>query len=75
MSKIDSGYNKQNSVFSYKVTKDRKVFIYWYGKEVTIIKGKKADKFISRISRVNEEEKQLLMARVTGNFKRGNEKS
>lgn len=66
-------YEEEN-VFSYRLTKDGKVFIYWYDKQVTILKGKKASKFISKIDRVNQEEQQLLMARVTGNFKRGNEK-
>lgn len=61
-------------VFTYKVSKDRKVFLFWYGKQVMILKGKDSEKFLSRISGVDFQESQLIMAKVTGNFKRGNEK-
>ncbi|MFP4017446.1 MAG: hypothetical protein ACLFUI_10490 [Halanaerobiales bacterium] len=61
-------------VFSYRVTKDDKVFIYWYEKQVTVLKGNKARKFIFQIKGSSFEEEQLLMARVTGNFKHGNER-
>ncbi len=72
MNKINDKYNE--NIFSYRITKDGKVFIYWYGKQVSIIKGKQASKFISKINRANQEGQQLLMASVTGNFKRGNER-
>jgi len=39
-----------------------------------IIKGKEAEKFIARISQVNEYQAQLMIARITGHFKHGNEK-
>ncbi len=65
---------KFSEVFSYNISKDNKVFISWYGKEIMTLKGKDSDKFISRIEGKNEEEKQLIMAKITKNFKRGNEK-
>ncbi len=65
---------KLSEVFSYNISKDNKVFISWYGKEIMTLKGKDSDKFISRIEGKNEEEKQLIMAKITKNFKRGNEK-
>ncbi|EJQ13183.1 ABC transporter ATP-binding protein [Bacillus cereus] len=38
------------------------------------LKGNDADKFSNKINRANnEKEKQLIMAKITGNFKRGNE--
>ena len=61
-------------VFTYRVTKDNKVFISYEGKQVTILSGKKADEFIKKISNAEGKEAQLIMAKVTGNFKRGNEK-
>jgi hypothetical protein len=61
-------------VFSYKISKDKKVFLFWYGKQVMILKGKDSEKFIARISSVDFQEAQLIMAKVTGNFKRGNER-
>jgi hypothetical protein len=61
-------------VFSYKVSKDKKVFISWYGKQVMIIKGKDSEKFLARISDADFQQSQMIMAKITGNFKRGNEK-
>ena len=63
-------------VFAYRATKDGKVFISWQGKQVVTLSGEKALHFIEAILAANdEEEEQLIMAKVTGNFKRGNEKA
>ena len=61
-------------VFSYKITKDKKVFISYGGKQVTTLSGKKAEDFIKKIQSAQGKEAQLIMAKITGNFKRGNEK-
>ena len=61
-------------VFSYKTSKDNKVFIFWFGKQVMILKGKDSEKFLSRIIGADFQVSQLIMAKITGNFKRGNEK-
>jgi len=61
-------------IFAYKITKDNKVFISYEGKQVTILSGKKAEEFINKIRNCEGKEAQLIMAKVTGNFKRGNEK-
>ncbi|SCY10276.1 hypothetical protein [Alkaliphilus peptidifermentans] len=61
-------------IFSYSVAKANKVFIYWHGKQIMILKGADSEKFLQRISNANELEAQLIMAKVTGNFKRGNER-
>ncbi len=60
--------------FSYRVTKDRRVFIQWKGKQVTILRGKEAEKFIAAVADVDDLQAQLIMARVTGHFKHGNER-
>ncbi|HDX9627391.1 TPA: ABC transporter ATP-binding protein [Bacillus cereus] len=40
-----------------------------------ILKGNDAKKFLYKINHAhNDTEKQLIMAKVTGNFKRGNER-
>lgn len=57
--------------FDYLVTKDNKVLIYWHNKLVVTLAGEKAKKFLRQI---NEDNEQLIMARFTGNFKRGNER-
>lgn len=61
-------------VFSYSINKDNKVFIYWYNKQIKILKGKDSEKFLKRIEMADAKEEQLIMAKITGNFKRGNEK-
>jgi hypothetical protein len=60
--------------FSYQKTKDDKVLISWRHKSVVTLKGHKAQSFLAQTNDADEEELQLLMARVTGNFKRGNER-
>lgn len=60
-------------IFAYTVFKGETVFIYWHHKQVMILKGKKAENFLSKIDGLNIDEAQLFMAKVTGNFKRGNE--
>ncbi len=61
-------------VFTYRETRDQTVFISWHGKQVKTLKGKEAQKFLSRVSSVEPREAQLIMAKLTGNFKRGNER-
>ncbi|ALC80363.1 MULTISPECIES: hypothetical protein [Bacillus] len=62
-------------VFTYRVTKNNTVFIDWFGKEVKILKGKDAERFLAKMNAANNQnEEQLIMAEVTGNFKRGNER-
>lgn len=74
MGGIDKHNRFDEEVFTYRVSKDKKVFIFWYGKQVMILKGKKSEIFLSRIEKADELEAQLIMAKITGNFKRGNEK-
>jgi hypothetical protein len=71
---IDKRNKLEEEVFSYRVTKDDKVFIFWQGKQVMILRGKESEKFLSKISTADAIEAQLAMAKITGNFKRGNEK-
>ena len=70
---IDNNIDKRNVLdeepFSYKVVKDNKVFIYWNDKQVSILRDKESDRFLTKM-----RDAQLIMAKITGNFKRGNEK-
>lgn len=58
--------------FDYQLTKDERVLIYWRGKLVKTLAGDKAQKFLRQVE--SGEDEQAVMARVTGNFKRGNER-
>jgi len=61
-------------IFAYRISKDNKVFISYEGKQVTTLSGKNAERFITQINAAAEKDAQLIMAKVTGNFKRGNER-
>ena len=61
--------------FSYRLSGDGRVFISWSGRVATTLAGEDAARFRKRLTAAEDEEAvQLLLARVTGNFKRGNEK-
>ncbi|MCC6605600.1 MAG: hypothetical protein IT327_20505 [Anaerolineae bacterium] len=75
MPEVDKRNILDDEVFTYQAGKDHKVFIFWYGKQVKILKDKEAQKFLAKIAGLDHKEAQLVMAKVTGNFKRGNERS
>jgi adenylylsulfate kinase-like enzyme len=70
---VDKRGRLDEEVFSYRASKD-KVFLSWYGKQVMILKGRDAEKFLSKIDGLDGKAAQLVMAKITGNFKRGNER-
>lgn len=74
MTEIDKRNKLEEEPFTYRLSKDDKVFIFWHGKQVMILKDKDSRKFLGRISKADAKEAQLIMAKITGNFKRGNEK-
>ncbi|WDV47795.1 hypothetical protein PV797_08915 [Clostridiaceae bacterium M8S5] len=71
---IDKRKRLEENNFSYKITKDNKVMIYWKNQRIMILTGKKALKLIAELNNTDEYGKQLLLAKATGNFKHGNEK-
>lgn len=75
MDNIDKRHRLDEEVFSYRTTKDNKVFISWHGKQVMILKGKQAADFLSKIAGLEHKQAQLVMAKITGNFKHGNERT
>jgi hypothetical protein len=60
--------------FGWRATRDGRVFITWRGREVKVLTGAQAGRFLARVEGATDAEAQLEMARVTGNFKRGNER-
>jgi len=50
------------------------VLLYWQNKQVMILKDKEAQKFLGKIEGLDPKQAQLVMAKITGNFKRGNER-
>ena len=61
-------------MFSYKATKDGKIFISWNGRHVVTLSGQRAAAFMTDVADADDAEAQLIMARATGTFKRGNER-
>ena len=61
--------------FSCRTTKDGRVFIAWHGRTVTTLAGDRAARFLTALDGADPAAAQLLMARATGNFKRGNERT
>ena len=60
--------------FSFRPKKDGDVTILRNGKEVTVLRGDSAQIFLAEIGECSIPEQQQLMARITGNYKRGNER-
>jgi hypothetical protein len=60
--------------FAYHATKDGRISISWRGKPVVMLRGERAERFLRQAQSCGDEALQLLMARATGNFKRGNER-
>ena len=74
MDSVDKRNILDEEVFTHRVTKDKKVLISYYGKPVVTLSGKKALAFITKAEGLSGKELQLVLAKVTGNFKRGNER-
>lgn len=57
--------------FRYQVRKSGEVSIEREGREVTVLRGAAATRFLER---VETSDPQQVMARVTGNYKRNNKR-
>jgi hypothetical protein len=64
----------EHEPFAYRAAKDGTVFVDFHGRAVTTLRGRAADRFLRRVGGISASEAQVEMARVTGNFKRGNER-
>jgi hypothetical protein len=60
--------------FSFRERGDGTVAVYWKRQLATTLTGKLAENLLAAAPEASEEELQLLLARATGNFKRGNER-
>ena len=57
--------------FSHRVDRDGSVVISHHGRAVTTLRGGRAAQFLADVETGDDQE---LMARVTGNYKHGNER-
>ena len=63
-----------NKPFSWLSRADGAIVIRYHDAPVTLLRGKAAEKFAARVRGADGAAAQQLMARATGNFKRGNER-
>jgi hypothetical protein len=61
--------------FVWHTAKNGELEIRHRGKYATKFSGAKAQRYSEQLEQSTFEEQQQLMARLTGNYKRGNEKS
>jgi hypothetical protein len=64
-----------DSPFSFTETKTGSVLISHRGRVVKTLQGKSAQQFLARISGSSDADCQLRMAKITGQFKFGNERA
>ena len=60
--------------FSSSTRSDGSIVIRYHEAPVTILRGRAAERFTVRMAGADAAAAQQLMARATGNFKRGNER-
>jgi len=74
MDEIDKRHHLDDEIFSYQVNNENKVFIFWKGKQVKVLKGKEAQLLLDKITGLDHIGVQVELAKITGNFRRGNER-
>ena len=60
--------------FDWRVTGDGSVRVSRGGREVVVVGGARGAKLAAQLESASDEHAQQLLARATGNYKRGNER-
>ena len=60
--------------FEWRVTADSKVLVSRGGRQVVVVAGARGARLATQLETADDEQAQQLLARATGNYKRGNEK-
>jgi len=61
--------------FDYQALSSGKVLLFWKGRLIKTLAGTEAVRFLDKINQADSKTTLLLIAKATGNFKRGNERS
>jgi hypothetical protein len=61
--------------FTYRLTASGVLLVRWGGREVRRVAGSTAEALAVELATATPGEAQKLLARATGNFKRGNERA
>jgi len=61
--------------FRYLETASGEVEVYHWNTLATTLRGSRAGEFLAEVKLASAEGKQMLMAKLTGNYRRGNERT
>lgn len=61
--------------FDYQISKAGELTVTHFGRFATRMSANQASSVIQKLESANKEGQQQLLARLTGNYKRGNERS
>jgi hypothetical protein len=64
----------EDDPFDWRVTKSGQLLVSRSGRVVTTVRGQVAARLQARLEQATEDQAQHLLARATGNYKRGNER-
>jgi hypothetical protein len=64
----------ESDPFDHRVTKDGRVLVSRGGRTVAVLAGPSAARLVTRLAGADEPARQHLLARATGNYRRGNER-
>jgi hypothetical protein len=64
----------QDLGFSYRIRRNGELEILHHGRMASTLRGSDAEDFLAEVEAADENDAQQLMARITGNYKRGNER-
>jgi hypothetical protein len=71
---VKSEANSQDLGFSCRTRKNGGIDILHHGRVASTLRGSDATDFLAEVEAADEADAQQLMARITGNYKRGNER-
>ncbi len=73
---IDARGRLEDEPFQHRVTKDGRVLVSFDARQVAVVAGKRAARLIRELEAAGADvaRVQMLLAKVTGNFKHGNER-
>lgn len=71
---LDERDRLKEEPFDYMITKAGKIMIYFENRMIMTVSEKQSKKVINKLNSADDFNKQLILAKVTGHFKHGNER-
>ncbi|MGB7538821.1 MAG: hypothetical protein WBM17_09795 [Anaerolineales bacterium] len=70
-----SNINENDLGFTYRIVRQGEVQLFHHGRLAATLRGERAQDFLAEIEAGGDTDAQQIMARLTGNYKRGNERT